>query len=343
MTAETTTTGASPRAARAAILVLYTIASLVVLFVFLVRPGMTGHHRADFPQLVDGTAYRPYVSRALVPLLVRAVTAATPEGAREAVETTLRGREYVEAMGWYEDSLFEFSVATLAMFVCLVAFAWTLKRLSETIYELPPMFHNLAPLAAFVVLPLFFRYYSYVYDPATLLLTSLSLLWLWQRRFGWFVVGVALASANKETSVLLIPLFVLHEWMCDRRVPVGRTLTVVAVWALVRGFLMWVFRGNPGGLVENHFLEHTVWLFLKFPVAMRYTLFVVILFFLPLRDHWREKPAFLRRGLAVTLVPLVIAGSIFGFADELRGYYEAFPFLYLLALPSLYRWLSAGG
>jgi hypothetical protein len=51
--------------------------------------------------------------------------------------------------------------------------------------------------------------------------------------------------------------------------------------------------------------------------------------------RWREKNRFLKAGLGLTLVPLVGASFVFGFADELRGYYECFPFLYLLMLPSL--------
>ena len=327
-------------AERPTLLVLYAIASLVVLFVFLVRPGMTGHHRADFPDLVYGTAHKPYVSRALVPLAVRGITVVTPEPVRAAVWRSLVGRNYVEAVGWYDDFLFQFAVATALMLACLVGFAWTLKRLSESVYDLPPVVHNLGPLGTLVVLPLFFRYYSYPYDPATLLLFALCALWLIRGRFVWFLAGVALASANKETSILLIPLFVLHARQRGRGIPVARALAVIGVWAAVRGALMWVYRDNPGAIVENHFVEHTVWLVTKFPPAMRYTLVVALLFFLPLRDRWGDKPVFLRAGLGVTLAPLVVAGSVFGFADELRGYYEAFPFLYLLALPSLARWLG---
>ena len=35
-----------------------------------------------------------------------------------------------------------------------------------------------------------------------------------------------------------------------------------------------------------------------------------------------------------------LAGMFFGFADELRGYYEVFPFLYLLMIPSVFEILS---
>lgn len=335
-----TKVNATGRAERATFLTLATIASLVVLFVFLVRPGMTGHHRADFPQIMDGTAHRPYVSRALVPLAVRAIAALTPTPVRDGIQSSLRGREFVDDVGWYDAYLFEFALTTLVMLLCLVGFTWVLKRLTEAVYGFPRAVNNLAPIAALFLLPLFFRYYSYPYDPATLLLYSMAVLFLIQRRFFWFVAAVALASANKETSILLIPLYAVYEWTQERRVPVGRLAAVVAAWGLVRGALMWIYQDNPGAMLESHFTEHTVWFFAKFPMAMRYTLVVVVLFLIPARNRWHQKPVFLRAGLAVTLVPLVVMGSIFGFVDELRGYYEAFPFLYLLGVPSVVRWLG---
>ncbi len=328
------------RAERATFLTLATIASLVVLFVFLVRPGMTGHDRADFPEIMDGTAHRPYVARALVPLSVRMITALVPSPIRNATAESLRGREFIDTIGWYDNYLFEFTLTSVVMLLFLVGFAWTLKRLTETIYDFPRAVNNLAPIVALFFLPLFFRYFSYPYDPATLMLYAMAVLFLVQRRFGWFVVAIVLASANKETSILLIPLFVLFEWLRERRIPWGRLAIVAVAWGVVRGALMWLYRDNPGVLVENHFTEHTLWLLTKFPMAMRYTLVVVVLFAIPIRAGWREKPAFLKAGLAVTLIPLVVLGSIFGFADELRGYYEAFPFLYLLALPSVVRALT---
>jgi hypothetical protein len=329
------------RAERITFVTLASIASLVVLFVFLVRPGLTGHHRADFPELMGGTAHRPYVTRALIPLSVRTAVALTPAAVRDGVARSLRGREFVDDVGWYDEYLYEFALTTAAMFFCLVLFAWVLRRLTETVYDLPRPVVNLAPVIALILLPLFFRYYSYPYDPATLFLFSAAILFMLQRRFFWVVFTVALASANKETSILLLPLYALHEWMRERRIPFVRTAAVVLVWIVLRATLMLLYRDNPGSLVENHFTEHTVWLLAKFPMAMRYTLVVVALFAIPVAHRWRDKPAFLRRGLAVTLLPLVLAGAVFGFLDELRGYYEAFPFLYLLALPAVMRWFGS--
>ena len=111
---------------------------------------------------------------------------------------------------------------------------------------------------------------------------------------------------------------------------------------VVRAALAYAFRDNPGVYFERHFYEHNIWLLTKFPVAMRYTLAVVLVFFFFIRYDWREKPKFLRLGLAVTFLPLLLAGLLFGFADELRGYYEVFPFLYLLMIPSVFKFLSRG-
>jgi hypothetical protein len=124
------------------------------------------------------------------------------------------------------------------------------------------------------------------------------------------------------------------------RFPVTRTIIIAVIWLAIRAILAYVFRDNPGGYVENHFREHNIWLLTKFPMAMRYTLAVIILFFVFLRVDWREKPKFLRAGLAIVLLPLAGAGMFFGFADELRGYYEAYPFLYLLMIPTVFKFLS---
>ncbi|HVP40037.1 MAG TPA: hypothetical protein VMS93_12730 [Candidatus Saccharimonadales bacterium] len=50
---------------------------------------------------------------------------------------------------------------------------------------------------------------------------------------------------------------------------------------------------------------------------------------------WGRKPACLRRGFLVTLAPLSLGLMLFGQCDELRVYYEVYPFVFLLALPTV--------
>lgn len=323
--------------------VLYGVASLTALFMFLVRPGMTGHPQADFPDLVHGQADKPYVARAALPITVRILSAATPQTFKDSCHRQLSGRQIVRAFRWYDEYLYEFALATLLMLLCLVGFTFTLRALTELYYDFPPVLNDLSPLVGLALLPLFFRYYSYLYDPGTLLLFTLSLLLLARRRFVWFIVAFALATLNKETSILLVALYACNEWITTRRIPLTRAALLAVVWIAVRAALVYAFRDNPGGYFEDHFREHTIWLLTKFPVATRYTLVVAALFFVFIRHDWRAKPRFLRIGLGVTLIPLFLASLFFGFADELRGYYEVFPFLYLLAVPSIFRFLGRAG
>jgi hypothetical protein len=301
---------------------------------------MTGHPQADFPELVYGQAEKPYVARAALPLAVRVLTAATPEAFRNFCYRQLTGRRIVESFRWHDEYLYEYALATLLMFLCLMGFAFILRGLTRHFYNFPPILNDLGPLVAMALLPLFFRYYSYLYDPGTLLLFTLAILFMVKKPFLWFAAGLALAALNKETSVLLIALYACHEKMKTNQIPLARALALGFIWLAVRAVLAYAFRDNGGVYFERHFYEHNIWLLTKFPMAMRYTLAVVLVFFLFLRHDWREKPKFLKQGMAVTLVPLVLAGMLFGFADELRGYYEVFPFLYLLMIPSVFKILS---
>jgi hypothetical protein len=320
---------------------LYTIVSSIVLFVFLVRPGLTGHPQADFPQLMDGTAHKPYVARALLPIAVRVLSSATPSAFKNGVADQVRGRRMIDMLDWQDPYLYEYILASLLMLMCLVGFAFVLRGLTAHYYQFPNSLTNLAPLIGLSLLPLFFRYYSYLYDPGNLLFFSLSVLLLVQGRFGLFVLSFLAATLNKETSILLVLLFVWQERSSPTRVTVYKTALLLVVWISGRGLLEMAYRDNPGGMLEHHFWEHTIWLLTKFPIAMRYFLLVAAVFFVFIRHNWRAKPGFLKAGLFITLVPLLVSGLFFGFADELRGYYETFPFLFLLSIPSIYRFIRA--
>jgi len=325
-----------------ALTTVYGLASVVALFMFMVRPGMTGHPEADFHQLVYGSAHKPYVYRVAVPAIVRAVSEVTPMPLRNAVSDQLRGREVIDSFGWYEPYLYEFAVAALLIFACFVGFAFCLRALNNVFYRFPPAVSNLSPVIGLLLLPLFFRYYSYPYDPGVLFSFALALVFLVQERFRLFVVAFTLATLNKETSILLIALYACWNWLQYKRVRPTRILLLAAIWAVVKVGLAILFLESPGGHVERHFREHNIWLLTTFPMAMRYTLCVALLYFVFIRQNWRGKPRFLRMGLVIVLGPLMVASLFFGFTDELRVYYEALPFLYLLSIPSILKNLGLG-
>jgi hypothetical protein len=315
---------------------IYLLAALPVTFVFLMHPGLTGHPDADFTRMVDGTASRPYVTRALVPFVIRSLSRAIPDAERTRFEQYAGDRRMVELFGWEHARLAQYAIASVLFVVCFAGFAFVLRCLARRVYVLPPALGDLAPLVALAALPLCFRYYSYVYDPATLLLFSLGVLFIVEERTIAFLLILALAALNKETSVLLVAVYAWRLVSAGRGGVLMKTACAFLLWGVTRVALELASRDRPGALVEWH-ADHTRWLFDEWPGRFWYALTVAAIMAVVVVPGWRRKPRFLRGGLLITLVPLVIAALCFGFADELRGYQEAAPFIFLLALPTLAR------
>jgi len=317
---------------------LYALAAALVTFVFVVRPGLAGHDRAGFPAMIDGTAHRPFVTRALAPVTVRLTARAIPDGARAWLTRRLRNRRMVYMLGWEEGYLVAYALACALFLGCFVGFAWLMRALVATFYEVAPALRDLSPLIALSWLPLLFRYYSYVYDPVTLLTYTLGVLAIARGRFLLAVIAVALAALNKETAILLVGVFVVAPGG-EPRTKLAKAGVLLAVYAGARWLVYSAYRDNPGFAVENH-LAHNAWLFTSLPLNIWMALLVAVPLAALVTIRWREKRVFVRRGLLVTLLPLLAGCALFGYLDELRGYYEAFPFIFMAALPTLARFLG---
>lgn len=318
------------------LLILYCITTGVVLTLFVVRPGIEGHPRATFTDLVQGRAHKPFAFRILVPTLIRGISAVTPDALEAAVEREYARKRIVTGMGWTPDSIYEHFVAMAVVGLCFLATLYVWRRLTARLFHFPHHVADTAPVFGLLALTLFFRYCNYVYDPATVLLFSLAVIALEGRNNAQFYVIFTLAALNKETSLLLIPLFFARERadLATRRL-LAHGGALMGLWFCVRFFVVYLFRDNPGALVEFHLADHNLRLPLILPGSTAYFAGVLISAAWLARKNWTAKPLFLRRGLLITFIPLLVGSLLFGFVDELRGYYEAYPFVFLLSVPTM--------
>ena len=319
---------------RGTLFVLYCLTAGLVVSLFVFRPGINWYERATFPDMVYGTAHRPYVYRALVPTIIRSIAAVTPSGIKDAVRSSGEGTRVIRRLGWEPQFLFEYAVAVVLFFCMLVGLAFVLRKLVLRVYSFPPFVADMMPIIGLIVLPVFFRYYSHIYDPVTLFLSSLALLFLVTERKLFFYLIFVLSTINKETSVLLIGLFIMKEYSGMVK---GKLLlhafSLSLLWIFIKGGINFIFRNNPGEIVEFHF-DHTMNLFRDFPsfaylIAVTFGLGSLTFF------GWKEKPLFLRQGVAMTLLPLALLAIFLGSVDETRGYYEAFPYVFMLIVPTI--------
>jgi hypothetical protein len=317
-----------------------TILSLVVLGIFLWRPGIEGYERARFADMVYGRAYKPYVYRVLLPGTVWVIASAIPDQTKADVSESLARMpaldNLLKILGWDAKYLVEYLIGVVLMYLSLWGFIWSLRYLLSGLYDVSEKVRDVFTLLVLVGLPQLFRYHNYPYDFPTLFLFTLGLGLMVRRRWRWFIPLYVLACLNKETTILLTLVFAIHFW---RRQDMGRArfsdlLTAqLVIFAVLKLGLAILFRDNPGSFFALHVPRHNIDLLGAYPLA---TVFgwcglILLLFY-----RWREKPVFLRHALWI-VVPLVVLTFFLGYLDELRDYYEAYPIVLLLLLHSVSR------
>lgn len=312
------------------------------VFTMFLRSGGIDIPRATVPDMVYGRAHRPFVQRALVPMVVRFAGAVSPASVQRLAEDKARNSRGVRAVfvtgEWDQTYAFEYMLTCLIIFASLLGFLWAVQALASDLYGAHPIATRLAGMVALVFLPAFFSkdYYSAIYDFPTLLLFTLGLLLLLREKWIGFLIVFVLACVNKETAILLTLVFVIrygHDIMQGEHNSRFRKLLAcqMAAAVLIRGAIVFVFMNNPGSSVEFHLRENIDFYTRGYSLVTVVSLAALAL---AVTRNWHNKPVFLRQAAWVAL-PLLSVMPFFGWRYEFRACYEAYPVVLLLALPVL--------
>ena len=316
------------------------LTSLLVFVISLFQPGMNPNVHASVHDMIHGTAYAPFVHRVLPSLIIRSTLACIPEAAlTRADQWGMRQpkiRWLLEAIRFDVNYPVEALLVLSLTYLSLLGFLWASRYLCTGIYRTALAVQDLFVLAVLAGLPLFFSYCNYLYDFPALCLFTLGLALLIRRRWRRFLVVYLLAALNKETTILLTLVFVLHYWRAPalpRRRFWAVLLAQLVLFGAVKGALMLVFRDHPGTPIEWHLLDHNYDILSSYSLTALFGWCGVILLTC---THWPAKPVFLRR--ALWIAPILVGLTLFcGYLDELRDYYEAYPIVALLLLHSVSR------
>ena len=310
--------------------------SILVLGSFF-RVGINGNPPTMFRDLVDGTAHRPFVYRALAPAVIRTLDKIVPETINDRLVSVASSGPVAELFtryGWEQEYAPVYLITAGFLFVCLLLFVHAFGVFSRSQYEMNPVFCRVFSLVALAGLPCFFRYYSYLYDFPHLVLFCYAMAMMSLRRWKAYLPLFVLACLSKETTVLLIAVFVIHYWKARKTMPFfALAAAQVVVFASVKFWLNTLFADNPGASVEFH-LGHNLMLN---PYGFSQVGVLVGLGVLCAKD-WRDQPAFLRSAVWM-LLPLIGLTFLFGLLDEYRDYYEVYPVVLLLAAPAVAKYL----
>ena len=309
------------------------IISLYVLISFVKLPGINGYERAMFPEMIYGTAWKPFVYRTLLPTTVRVIGEVIPEGIHDYFKDKVSGNSFfirvLEKLKWEREFITEYLIAAVLMYLSLLGFVFIFRKLFKEIYSSPEWFVNLISIILLFALPTMFQYYSYVYDFPTLFLFTFGLVLLRQRNWKYFLILFFISCFNKETTILLTLIFAIHYYKdsnISRKLYSQLIVMQLFIFAVVKILLYFIFINNAGGFVEFHLVDRNYLIFNGYSLN---TFIVLVIIFLGIFSRWQEKPKFLKDALWIA-VPLVILTFFLGFLDELRDYYEVLPIAILL-------------
>lgn len=313
-------------------LIVSLLFSAIVLALFL-----RTHKLITLPDMVYGSAAKPYVYRTLLPTAARLTISAIPDESRTALLDLLEKNGVADIlhqkMGWKREYFLEYGIVLALMYLSLVCFIYALKYLSVSVFLTSKTVTGLMALVALAGLPYSFRYYGFLYDFTTLFLFTLCLGLMVRQRWRLFCLTFFIACVNKETTILITLVFVIHFLRnsgIDRALFKWLVILQIAMFSFVKVILYVAFKDNPGGLVEFHFDDN-----LRF--IGEYSIPKVVVFFaiaLILFYKWSAKPTFLKHAIWI-FAPVVLLVLAFGYLHEWRAYYEVYPIAFLLLAHSV--------
>jgi hypothetical protein len=303
--------------------------------------------------MVDGSGYRPYVGRMLVPMMVDGLVRATPEAVKNAEIKVLTSSEFdIDFLhgDWLRKRNFPFDI-TYLYFVSLalfLGFAWGGKATYEALYGIHGVESRIAGLLLLLAFPLWAHGLSLFYDPMTIFL-GIWLLYAVVKKAPWLcVVLIVLACMNKETGALYVPVVLFGLWTHYRqskKVDDLYYVILVGVVSVVSVVLIQVYRvnhfaNNPGTWMEHHWADAQRVLFTKYWATTIHEWLVMGIMLTFAFLGWKSKPSLLKVGTICVFIPLVAASIVFGRFFEIRALYDAFPILGMMAIPTAINFLQ---
>jgi hypothetical protein len=234
----------------AALGLIYWIAASAVLDTFMEQWSLGDKWRKSrFNRAIHYTAPRPFVYRVLTPAIINAVSRRAPEPAQRwlAARTPDLRKQY----GLRQGNDVEYAVA---YYLVLAAYLGTLAVWRASLRFLgrgSPLFWDLAPPVALLVLPLSFMQGGFLYDASELFLTSLAFHFFLRRKWLFYYATFFLAVINKDSNILLpvwflAPFTIHRDWKWLFRHGALSVLVGAPPFLAIR----WWFRTSKGNPLE---------------------------------------------------------------------------------------------
>jgi len=307
--------------------------SLVFLAAFVLMSSPNRYEKATFDGMINGTAYKPFVTRVLISWVTIGTKTIIPVDARSSITQFARTNPFVSfvvlAYGIPQGYELDGIINIFWQYLSLLGFVLIFMLLIRKVFDLSlRTWFFLMFIALFGLLP-FFKY-SYIYDLPELFLCTLAYYAIVSKRMSLYFLVYVCAVLNKETSILLIipSILFFSGFQSHRRSKIICVLMAqIFLFLIIRGVLYYIFRNNPGVNLEIHFMDHLL-VFVNQPIHGFLGVIGSIIIGLLLFYKWKQKPAIIGLGFCSGII-LFVLFLIGGYPFEFRVFYEVYAVLIL--------------
>jgi hypothetical protein len=309
---------------------------------------------AQFDQMIDGTANRPYIYRQLLPDIANSLTRALPVDAI-ARRVPARAKERIGVAFNLSSKKYpaQYLIVYIATYLSALLAAFALYRVCTAVNLSQPA-AVFATVVFMLLFPLIGIKGGYFFDYPELFFMAVAAWMALEFDWWWIIPIAALGTWNKESFLLLMfalyPLFRLRSSRLKSLIAVG---VLVAVCVVVYLPIRQHFAHNPGGTVEWHLKDQVdfylhpfrvdTWVDrtydLMFP-ALSAPIPLMLLIWVVWRS-WRLLPRWLKRHAQIAAVINIPLYLLFCQPGEFRDLSLLFiSFLLVLAF-SLQQWMNS--
>lgn len=289
--------------------------SLLALIVLPVYINL-GEFQTNSYHLITGDVGKPFVYRALAPMLSRWLACWLPDVIIRAIlDNPALGFAARQLGGpWAVGGAACLIVLYVSMLAALAGLLMILARYGY------PRHWWAAPPVALAGLLLLFTPMAYIYDLPTWALWTWAIVALAYRHDDIYLVLFAIANSSKETSILLIPIWATVTWP-DRRDSWPRLLAEqIVIAGVTRGVLMLAYWDKPGTAMQWHIIDQ-----ISRPDMLALVGGIMVITAIAIGWGWKNKPILLRRALLASAPTLLALYLIWGMPGEIRVFLELTP------------------
>jgi len=202
-------------------IVSYVLLGAIVVLAFIQSPNFGINPRMTIEDMIDGTAFRPFVYRLLIPKLAGLLVYLTPSSIEINMNAFLQSSQWVWQILHLNPAtarlifsqptiLYTRFVIVLIVSLCIAGYVCVQYRLGKVLFPQSWAVALFAPIVGLLIIPACTLPSLMMYDPGVLFLSAMCYYCLAKEQWKRYCFWLFIASLNKETAIYIVLFYGLY-------------------------------------------------------------------------------------------------------------------------------------